>query len=254
MKHKFFGSSIIILMVITLLLVAVSPVAASPAETVRVWVSYQNGKAGEVLKTLNENKANILYNFPDLGAFVVELPAAALSGITKNPFVIDIEEDAERYPIEAMASEVTAQAFNSIDSNNQNVPYGIDMVQARDVWDANRDSTIDAGALTDPRKTDFFIEYRGLDDRMHQYTPVFLIKLRNGKCLIMEIKCEKERQDAIDDQAGAKALATWAWTDLNPDWLKYQMIFVKRDEIGMDEVRPVDTFLEETCCRPGSTG
>ena len=75
MKHKFFGSSTIILMVITLLLVAVSPVAAFPAETVRVWVSYQSGKAGEVLKTLNENKANIIYDFPDLGAFVVELPS-----------------------------------------------------------------------------------------------------------------------------------------------------------------------------------
>jgi len=67
MKHKFFGSSTIILMVITLLLVAVSPVAAFPAETVRVWVSYHNGKAGEVLKTLNENKANIIYDFRTLG-------------------------------------------------------------------------------------------------------------------------------------------------------------------------------------------
>ena len=28
------------------------------------------------------------------------------------------------------------------------MPYGIDMVQARDVWDANRDGAIDAGAPT----------------------------------------------------------------------------------------------------------
>jgi len=153
MKHKFFGSSTIILMVITLLLVAVSPVAAFPAETVRVWVSYHNGKAGEVLKTLNENKANIIYDFPDLGAFVVELPSPALSGITKNPFVIDIEVDAERYPMEAMSSQVTAEALNTIDANGQIVPYGIDMVQARDVWDANRDGTVDAGAPTGSTRT-----------------------------------------------------------------------------------------------------
>ena len=153
MKHKFFGSSTIILMVITLLLVAVSPVAAFPAETVRVWVSYHNGKAGEVLKTLNENKANVIYDFPDLGAFVVELPSPALSGITKNPFVIDIEEDAERYPMEAMSSQVNAEALNTIDPNGQIVPYGIDMVQARDVWDANRDGTVDAGAPTGSTRT-----------------------------------------------------------------------------------------------------
>ncbi|UOF17503.1 S8 family serine peptidase [Lysobacter capsici] len=30
----------------------------------------------------------------------------------------------------------------------QSVPYGIDQVQARDAWDANRDGTIDAGAAT----------------------------------------------------------------------------------------------------------
>ena len=153
MKHKFFGSSTIILMVITLLLVAVSPVAAFPAETVRVWVSYHNGKAGEVLKTLNENKANVIYDFPDLGAFVVELPSPALSGITKNPFVIDIEEDAERYPMEAMSSLVTAEALNIIDANGQIVPYGIDMVQARDVWDADRDGTVDTGAPTGSTRT-----------------------------------------------------------------------------------------------------
>ncbi len=153
MKSKFFGTSMIIMMVITLLLVAVSPVIATPEETIRIWVSYQGGKGTEVLKTLNENKANILYDFPDLEAFVVELPSAALSGITKNPFVVGIEEDAERYPIEAMSSLVTAQALNAIDNNGQTIPYGIDMVQARDVWDANRDGTIDTGSPTGANRT-----------------------------------------------------------------------------------------------------
>jgi len=84
---------------------------------------------------------------------VVELPSPALSGITKNPFVIDIEVDAERYPMEAMSSQVTAEALNTIDANGQIVPYGIDMVQARDVWDANRDGTVDAGAPTGSTRT-----------------------------------------------------------------------------------------------------
>ena len=32
------------------------------------------------------------------------------------------------------------------------------------------------GALTDTRKTDFFIEYRGTDGRMHNYTPDFVVR------------------------------------------------------------------------------
>jgi hypothetical protein len=101
------------------------------------------------------------------------------------------------------------------------------------------------GALTDARKTDFFIEYRGMDGRMHNYTPDFLIKLRNGKCLIVEIKSERERQDAIDGETGAKALATRAWAGLNPDRLKYQMIFVRGEAVENEPLKPVMDFLEK---------
>jgi hypothetical protein len=63
------------------------------------------------------------------------------------------------------------------------------------------------GALTDPKKTDFFVEYRGVDGRMHNYTPDFIIRRKDGKCLIVEVKRERERDHEIDGQNGAKALA-----------------------------------------------
>lgn len=105
------------------------------------------------MKVLNSNNSKIHYDFPELGAYVVSFPRAALNGILNNPFVIDVEEDAERYPISDMAGQVTKEALDVVDPNGQVVPYGIDMVQARDVWDVNRDGAVDAGAPTGATRT-----------------------------------------------------------------------------------------------------
>jgi len=101
------------------------------------------------------------------------------------------------------------------------------------------------GALTDPKKTDFFIEYRGVDGRMHNYTPDFIIRRKDGKCLIVEVKRERERDDEIDGQNGAKALAIHKWENLNPDKLKYQMIFVRGDVVGSEDLIQAKEFLDE---------
>ena len=139
--------------VLMLLFSVASPVMADPSDTVRVWVSYRDGGKSEVFKALSSSSSKIHYDFPELGAYVVSLPAAALNGILNNPFVIDVEEDAERYPISDMAGQVTKEALDVVDPNGQTVPYGIDMVQARDVWDTNRDGVVDAGAPTGANRT-----------------------------------------------------------------------------------------------------
>jgi type III restriction enzyme len=102
------------------------------------------------------------------------------------------------------------------------------------------------GALTDTRKTDFFIEYRGTDGRMHNYTPDFVVRRVDGKCLIVEIKSERERGHEIDGDDGKKAIETRKWVDLNPDTLKYQMIFVKGETVGSDEIMQAKDFLYES--------
>jgi hypothetical protein len=101
------------------------------------------------------------------------------------------------------------------------------------------------GALTDTKKTDFFIEYRGLDGRMHNYTPDFVVRRRDGRCLIVEVKAENRRNDEIDGENGAKALATRKWEGLNPEKLKYEMIFAKGDSIDYDKVKTANTFIDE---------
>ena len=78
---------------------------------------------------------------------------------------------------------------------------------------------------------------------MHHYTPDFIIRRTDGKCFIVEVKREEERDDSIDGENGAKAMATRAWTDLNPDRLKYEMIFTSGDQIGYEQLQDTMKFL-----------
>ncbi len=134
--------SIALLITITLGLFAASNASATPADQVRVFVQYAPGARGNVQRQLNANGAVFHYDFEELNTFTVTVPAQALQGLSRNPNVVLIEDDVERYPIGIMESNA------EVDLPTQVVPYGIDMVQARDVWDADRDGTADTGAPT----------------------------------------------------------------------------------------------------------
>lgn len=165
MSHK--KVLIVFFLILMLLASVVSPVAADPSDMSRIWVSYKDSAGPNVLKMLTGNGAKVHYDFPELGAYVVSVPTAALNGILNNPFVLDVEEDALRYPIQSMESQVTSQAYSVLEQTGQVVPYGIDLVQARDVWDANRDGVVDAGAPTGANRTLCIIDsgyYQGHED------------------------------------------------------------------------------------------
>jgi hypothetical protein len=100
------------------------------------------------------------------------------------------------------------------------------------------------GITTDPRKSDFFVEYRGEDDRWHRYTPDFVIRRKDGRCLIVEIKSENMRKDPINGEQGTKALAIRQWENLNPEKLRYQMIFVKNDVLTREDSANARQFVE----------
>ncbi len=100
------------------------------------------------------------------------------------------------------------------------------------------------GAISDPQKTDFYVEYKGEDNSWHRYTPDFIVRRKEGKCLIVEIKKEHDRLHNIDGETGAKAIATQKWLGLNPDLLKYQMIFTSGDDVGYDHVITCRQILE----------
>jgi len=94
------------------------------------------------------------------------------------------------------------------------------------------------GAITDPNKTDFIFEYKGKDGRWHNYTPDFLIKKKNGKMLIIEIKAETFR-----DEAKEKAIKEIE--GLNSDKLKYEILITDRDEIGLENINKIKEKIYE---------
>ncbi len=137
-----------VLLVGILLISIVGSVSATPKDSVRVWVTYQSGRKAEVAQQLAKANASVHYDFPELEAYVVTLPAAALNGFLNNPFVVDVEEDPARYPIEPVAVALEPGPADTVDANGQVIPWGIDAVQARDIWDADRDAVVDEGAPT----------------------------------------------------------------------------------------------------------
>jgi subtilisin family serine protease len=140
--NLFFVSAMIVVMIVSMF--NVSPVYSSNSDNgkVRVFVQFVPGKSAAVEKSLLAAGGDIHYAFDALETFSVSLPEAALEGIAHNPNVVLIEEDAPRYPISIMEST------QAVDVPEQVVPYGIDMVQARDVWDVDRDGVVDDGAPT----------------------------------------------------------------------------------------------------------
>jgi predicted nucleotidyltransferase len=120
------------------------------------------------------------------------------------------------------------------------------------------------GGLTDPAKTDFFVEYRGDDGRWHRYTPDFVIRKRprpgakrgTGRVLIVEIKSAQFEAATREDELrfrrgeapltseGRKAIELRKLERLNPEKLRYELIFV-RTSIAYDQIALVRQFVRE---------
>ena len=113
--------------------VAVAGISVSEAgEMDRVLVEFRAGHGNAVRSALQTAGGQIHYVFDELNTIAVSLPSNAVAGIARNPNVVLVEEDAPRYMM----------------GGPEVVPFGIDLVQARDVWDANRDGSVDTGAPT----------------------------------------------------------------------------------------------------------
>lgn len=151
-------------------------------------------------------------------------------------------------------------SYNDLVSRNQNNfsfhydPYNFDskpeisfFTQVIGLLNESPDEIEDiyfTGGLSDPQKTDFFVEYKGRDDRWHRYSPDFLVRRKDGRCYIVEIKAEKERDDVVDGEDGRKAMAVKGWENLNPDLLNYEMIFTNDDEIAINKLINVGKFIK----------
>ena len=92
------------------------------------------------------------------------------------------------------------------------------------------------GAIDDPNKTDFFFEYKDKKGSWHNYTPDFLIRKKNGKMLIVEIKGEPFR-----DRQKEKEMRQVE--NLNPERLKYEILETTREELTFGELEKVKKWI-----------
>jgi hypothetical protein len=99
------------------------------------------------------------------------------------------------------------------------------------------------------------VDYRGEDDRWHRYTPDFVIRRKDGKCLIVEIKSAQFKAGTVEDLErdlrgeppitieGRKAIAVKKWERLDPDRLKYELIFARGESLARDQIDPALQFV-----------
>lgn len=100
------------------------------------------------------------------------------------------------------------------------------------------------GALTDPGKTEFFVEYRDIKGKWRRYTPGFLIRRRpaagqlagSGPMMIVEVKAEREREHPDDGELGRKAMAVRRLAALDPARLRYEILFTDSSVIAADDL------------------
>jgi subtilisin family serine protease len=102
------------------------------ADSTRVIVAFKPGAAAAAKQAVAAARGQVKLEIAGMDAIAVEVPAAALRGLARNPNVEYVEEDALRYPL-ALATPSTGTPY----ATGQLVPYGIPMVQADQLSDAS---------------------------------------------------------------------------------------------------------------------
>ena len=101
------------------------------------------------------------------------------------------------------------------------------------------------GGLTDPKKTDFHFEYKGIDDNYHRYFPDFVIVKNTGEFYIVEVKSERDRNNPTVE-AKRKAVERLEQLQSNTRF-KYHVIYTDNAFLqeNLDAIAPVLTWIRD---------
>lgn len=97
----------------------------------RVYVAFKPSQKGVAKGLIQNAGGKIHFEFDSLNTIATTLPGAAVAALAKNPNIDFVEQDPPRFLFAA----------------GEQIPYGIDLVQASAVWDPDNNG-IDAGAPT----------------------------------------------------------------------------------------------------------
>ena len=84
------------------------------------------------------------------------------------------------------------------------------------------------GSINDIKKTDIYFEYKGVDEKYHNYFPDFIITKKNGEFLIIEIKAADREQD---EEVLLKKKAVEYLEGIAENKFKYIIIYADSDLI-----------------------
>lgn len=96
------------------------------------------------------------------------------------------------------------------------------------------------GAMDDSNKTDFLFEYRDKAGVWHNYAPDFLIRRKDGKMLIVEVKGE-DRMDA--EKTILKTVAMREVEGLNPKKVKYEIVKAKGVTVAFEDIQRIKRLV-----------
>jgi len=200
----------------------------------------------------------------------------ALALVKPDGFQLQFESDGTEvytaeisYPVSRESLLIPIDRWtdrNTADLGFHYTPYNFDSQPEADYFEqllqqlnldpAEVDDIYFTGAFTSGNKTDFLIEYRDIAGKWRTYTPDFVIRRKDGRCLIVEIKMETLEPEIeaglrLDEQGqpaatkeGRKAVALKRWTQLNAEKLKYEFIFASTS-LPMGATDEALTFARE---------
>lgn len=115
--------------------IAAGPAAAQPNERVRAVVAFRPGAAAAMRAAITNAGGRVLLELEEVNAVAVDLPRRAFLALQRSPYAEFVEEDATRTIMRMPKSSSTSRAVAA--AGGQTTPYGIAMVQADQVSDAN---------------------------------------------------------------------------------------------------------------------
>jgi len=117
------GRFTVVLLLLIVVLAAGTSLVASSEPTERVLIEYRRGRAAAVRNAVQAEGGQIHYEFDRLSVMAVSVSEQGANRLAREPNVLLVEPDPVRYPA-------------AVSSEAQDVPYGIDYVQAPQAWAA----------------------------------------------------------------------------------------------------------------------
>lgn len=186
---------------------------------------------------------------------IEETVEIALALVKKEGFRLEEKDGQTAYVAEIMYHKSKADLLLKYeqlkDSNGRDfsfhyTPYNFDSKPERefflemlDALNENPDDVADiffTGALTDRNKTDFIFEYKDKNGVWRCYTPDFVIRKKDGRILIVEIKADVYRDVN-------KEMALREIEGLNHDKLRYEILMADAQRLNFGETGKAKTWI-----------